>query len=227
MLKRWGLASHLLELNDLLLPLLLVKFERQIHHLGLLRIGHVDCFAAMAKVGHRLSHGHPERLRTLRPGVAIAVQADFLETKPVGAFTEPGGPHLVVLLRQRREKPFLLRTLVEDAHQFVPDHDGHAPLADILKLLAGVRQASIEDIHVVPAQAGGVGLSAADFPKHFQIEPEFVVGFRCNQPGVLLRGDGLGFLGSQSGPKLTGQNGRQKPSEVQGAIVEDAEPFVG
>ena len=90
----------LVELNDLFLPRPLVIFERQAHDLSLLEISQVDRLAAVAEMGHGFAQRHAEGLGALRPGVTVAVQADVLEAKPIGALAEAGGAHFVVLLRE-------------------------------------------------------------------------------------------------------------------------------
>ena len=65
------------ELDDLFLPLLLVKFERQADDLGLVGVGVMDSLAAVTQVRHGLTHRHSVGLRPLRPGIAVTVQADL------------------------------------------------------------------------------------------------------------------------------------------------------
>ena len=65
---------------------------------------HKRAVPSVPKVGHRFAQLHPRNLRPLRPGVAIAVQTDGRESKPVSPLAEPRGPHLVVLLRQLRKQ---------------------------------------------------------------------------------------------------------------------------
>jgi len=64
------------EVDEFLGGLFLVVLKGHGDAVGGPRVGTVDCLAPMTEVSHGLALGHPCRLGTLRPGVAVGVEDD-------------------------------------------------------------------------------------------------------------------------------------------------------
>ena len=79
------------EVDELLRGLFLVVLKWHGDAVGGPRVGTVHCLAPMTEVSHGLALGHPCRLGTLRPGVAVGVEDDAVGQ----ASLDPLGPEIV------------------------------------------------------------------------------------------------------------------------------------